>query len=211
MDFDLGRMILITPPILLALTIHEFAHAWTAYQLGDPTAKDQGRITLNPIKHLDPIGTIAIFITAMAGVGIGWAKPVPVNPYNFKNMDRDDLLVSIAGPVSNMLQALVMGLVVRLLLITGMLPMQSSIILMLLVGVQINLALAIFNMIPIFPLDGSHILRALAPTNMKVWLDEIRPYASILLLILIFTPVLGYIIVPFIRIFGKIFVGSPFF
>ncbi|RMH72466.1 MAG: site-2 protease family protein [Gemmatimonadetes bacterium] len=206
-NFSLERLVLITPPILLALTVHEFAHAWSAYKLGDPTAKNEGRLTLNPLHHMDPIGTFAIFITAMVGFGIGWARPVPVNPYNFKHMDRDDLLVSIAGPASNMLQAIVMGVAVRVCLWLG-LAVNSPLVMMLFAGLTINLALAIFNMLPIFPLDGSHILRALVPSRYKIMLDESRRYAPLLLLFLIFTPILGYIISPFIFRFSVLFLGS---
>ncbi len=136
--------------LVVAITVHEFSHAWVANYLGDPTAKYQGRVTLNPLKHLDLMGTIMLFI-----VGLGWGKPVPVNPANLQNPRRDGALVAIAGPASNILVAIVIALPYKYLLahygLTPWVGMMRAIF-------DLNLLLAIFNMIPLPPLDGSKII-----------------------------------------------------
>ena len=202
----LAQYILLTPVILFSLSIHEFAHAWMANKLGDPTAKNEGRLTLNPIKHIDPIGLIAFFI-----LKFGWAKPVPVNPYNFKNLDRDDMLVSAAGPASNFIIALIVGLAIRIWLMAG--NIAPAAFYMLRLALFMNLALAIFNLIPVFPLDGSHILRSLLPTEKKITFDQTKHYGPFILIGLImlgnFTgiSILGIIIFPFVNFFTRIFAG----
>ncbi len=159
-------LIILLPGILAALTIHEFAHGWVAWRLGDPTAKEAGRLTLNPLSHLDPIGTLMLFI-----VHFGWAKPVPVNPFNFSNPRRDMMMVSIAGPAANVGLALIIALVMRLLINFGIMnPYGSILFLMMSVGVFINLILAFFNMIPIPPLDGSKVVSGLLPLrHLDAW------------------------------------------
>ena len=153
------------PAILLALTIHELSHAAAAYKLGDPTARDQGRLTLNPIVHLDLLGTIML----LTGL-FGWAKPVPVNPYNLRNPKRDMMLISVAGPLSNIIQALLCGFVIRgifALTAVGQEPMNSPfakyILLFLFFAFLINSGLAFFNLLPLYPLDGSKILAWFLP------------------------------------------------
>ncbi len=156
--------------LLVALTVHEFAHAWTAYKLGDPTAERAGRVTLNPFAHLDPLGTIVFFLTQ----GFGWAKPVPVNPTNFSNPRRDDILVSAAGPISNLILAFFSGLLFFTLQFSRVLPFPDSpeatplvILLFKILSymLTVNLILAFFNLIPLFPLDGSHIVKNFLPLN----------------------------------------------
>lgn len=146
--------LIIAVAIIFALSVHEFFHAWMAYYLGDNTAKDQGRLTINPLAHLDPFGTLLIFIA-----GIGWGKPVPFNPYNLRNQKWGPSLVSLAGPGSNFLMALLVGLSLRFLELDNF-----ALIFFLSFFVWINLILGVFNLMPIPPLDGSHIFFALFPS-----------------------------------------------
>lgn len=152
--------ILRIPAILLALTIHEFAHGWMALRLGDPTARDAGRLTLNPVAHLDIFGAVMLLLGPF-----GWAKPVPVNGYYFKKPKRDILLVSAAGPVSNILLAIILGSIHRLLMVhsSGFIDSYPHLQQFLLVTILINLGISFFNLLPVPPLDGSKILVSLLP------------------------------------------------
>jgi len=153
------RLLIQIPILLLTLTIHEFSHGYVAYLLGDDTAKRAGRLTLNPISHIDPVGLLMLFI-----VHIGWAKPVPVNPYNFKNQKRDMAITAAAGPASNFVMAIILSVVFNLLKATSPDILYSGSVIaqfftgMLVYAILINLALGIFNLIPIPPMDGSKIL-----------------------------------------------------
>ena len=178
---QLQSMLLIAPPILLALTFHEYAHAFVANRLGDDTAKQSGRLSLNPLRHLDPLGTIMIFL-----VHFGWAKPVPVNPYRLKNPKKDMLWISAAGPLANIALALASGMLFRVLVAAGETPDRTSImglfIYVVLMSLQINLALAIFNILPIAPLDGSKILAGLLPAGfgkMFYFMERYGPLYSL--------------------------------
>ena len=164
-----SSFILLAPGILAALTVHEFAHGWVAFKLGDNTARDHGRLTLNPLAHLDPVGTIMLFL-----FHFGWAKPVPVNPYNFRgdirDMRRGMIWVSLAGPGSNVIFAAVLGLIFRIALATGTINFGDTAYLMFTFGIFINLMLAFFNLIPIPPLDGSKIVEGFLPTRyLPAW------------------------------------------
>ncbi|KPL06884.1 hypothetical protein AMJ86_06710 [bacterium SM23_57] len=208
---NFSHFIIIAPPILLALTIHEVAHGWIAYKLGDPTAKNAGRLTLNPLPHLDPIGTILLFIAH-----IGWAKPVPVNPMYFQNPKRDLMWVSLAGPVSNLGLALIFGLIFRIIpkasLITAT-GMSRVIVVMLIYAVVINLVLAIFNLIPIPPLDGSKILMGFAPRELEAQLLQLERFGPMLVVGLVLIgsllhfPILWMVMKPFISFFSILFAG----
>ncbi len=173
------KFILTIPPVLLALTVHEFAHGWMAYRLGDPTPKLAGRLTLNPLKHLDPIGTLMVFL-----VRIGWAKPVPVNPYNFRNPVSGMLLTAAAGPGANFVLAIALGLCYRLL--SGFHPLYGSfsyrmVLFMIEFTIFISIALGIFNLIPIPPLDGSKILMGLLPERYRESYGRLERYGPVIL------------------------------
>ena len=201
------RMIILIPPILLAVTVHEVAHGWVAWRLGDPTAKAMGRLTLNPIKHLDPIGTLVFFLTQT----IGWAKPVPVNPQYMKDPKKDMIWVSIAGPASNILMAALAALFIRhgLRPVSAFLPdpVLTPLTLMLILSVQINIGLAVFNLIPIPPLDGSKVLMGLLPRELAIRYAQFERWGFVLLLLLVFTGITGRIIVPLVYFLYNIFMG----
>lgn len=186
---SLYNIALMLPAIILGLTFHEFAHGWVANRLGDRTARDLGRLTVNPLAHVDPVGLILLFVA-----GFGWAKPVPINPNNFRgDMQRGILLVSLAGPATNMLMA-VASAVIWGAFAGFRLPYFNEIMYNL---IQINVVLGIFNLIPIPPLDGSKILAGILPGRQN-WLYQLETYGAILLIILVFTGA--------IRIVFKIFV-----
>ncbi len=187
-------------PLLGAVTFHELAHGYVAYRLGDPTAKLAGRLTLNPIKHLDFLGTLVFIVTQM----IGWAKPVPVNPYNLRNPRRDMIWVSLAGPVTNLLIAVLSALLYKMVVA---LPVQNvffikkvlvPVALMLQISVILNIGLAVFNAIPIPPLDGSKILMGILPPRQALAYSKIEPYGFFIILALIFLRVIDYVIFPLI-------------
>ncbi|RUM45354.1 MAG: site-2 protease family protein [Desulfocapsa sp.] len=195
------QLIILAPPILLALTVHEFAHGYIAYRFGDPTARDQGRLTLNPLKHLDPLGTLAFFI-----IKIGWAKPVPVNPNYFKNPRKDMLWVALAGPAVNFALAVSSAIGVKIVwfIATNIpySPMAKAILLplneVLMASVWINLVLCIFNFLPIPPLDGSKILAGLLPPDMARSYASIERYGFVIIMLLAFTGILSKMIMPVI-------------
>ncbi len=165
--------------LIIAITIHEFSHALTADRLGDPTPRSQGRLTLNPLKHLDPIGTIMIFL-----VHFGWGKPVPIDPYNLKNPKKDEMLISLAGPASNLIFAALLSLIVRFI------PLGLLATFLLSTAIQFNVLLAVFNLIPIPPLDGSKILLNLLPTSIsEQWQEAFNQYGFILLIAFLFIPI----------------------
>lgn len=209
---NIQTLLLIAPPILLALTFHEYAHAYVAHRYGDDTAKQSGRLSLNPLRHLDPLGTIMIFL-----VQFGWAKPVPVNPYQLKNPKKDMLWISAAGPLSNMLLALVSGLLLRMLSdfsgTTDRDSVAGVLILMVFLSMKINLALAIFNILPIAPLDGSKILYGLLPPRFGKMIFALERYGPFILIGLIIfgratgVSILGGLIWPFVEFFSKLFGG----
>jgi Zn-dependent protease len=149
--------IIFVPVLLLALTLHEFGHAWTAVHFGDPTPKEAGRLTLNPLKHLDPLGTVFMFVAHF-----GWATPVPVNPANFTH-PRADLWVSLAGIMANLGQAVLYAGIWHALRYTFPATLGVGVGRFVILGIMVNLSLALFNLLPIFPLDGSHVAKNLLP------------------------------------------------
>lgn len=205
---NLTSIILSAPAILFGLTIHEYAHALIALKLGDPTAKFMGRLTLNPLKHLDPIGTISLFLFQL-----GWAKPVPINPNYFRNYKQGVLLTSLAGPSANFISATAFGLLLRIIYSFSSVSPNSFIIIILEMFVFFNLVLAIFNLIPIPPLDGSKILYYLLPTTMAEEYAKLEQFGFFILIgIIILGRLVGFsilsvIILPIIRIFSAIIIG----
>jgi len=204
------RLVITAPPILISLTVHEFAHAWAALYMGDPTAKMLGRLTLNPLKHLDPVGTIMLFFSGL----VGWAKPVPVNPRNFRDYKRGEIVVSAAGPVSNLVMAIVCAVILKVMAATAptvgaALPwLYTPLYLMAQVGVIINIAMAVFNILPIPPLDGSHILAALLPPRSAYSFSRIQPYGFMILLLFIATGAFSTIFSPVIYLLAGILMGG---
>ena len=201
-DDFIQRLILAAPAILFALTVHEYFHAWTALRYGDSTARDMGRLTLNPIDHLDFMGTAVFFISHFT---FGWAKPVPVNLMNVRgNVRVADFWISAAGPISNMGLAVLFGILYRLGDGFGF-SHSGPVLKFFLTCVTINVALAFFNLLPMYPLDGSHILRNVLPLRYEesiMRFERIAPFILLLLIITgVFWVVLGPIVVFFIRIF----------
>jgi Zn-dependent protease len=185
MDIDIRGLIIFFPVLLFSLTVHEFAHGWVAFKCGDDTAKRMGRLTMNPIKHLDPIGTIMMIGTFLTHyVPFGWAKPVPVDPRLFRNPKRDIMLVSLAGPVSNILTAFAAVVVAKALHFIPI-PMAVEINQLLLILALSNTGLALFNLLPFAPLDGSKILIGLLPNHMIPKYLYYSHYAGIAFLIMI--------------------------
>ncbi len=191
--------------LLFSAIIHEVSHGQMALILGDKTAKLMGRITINPLPHLDPIGSIllpALLILSNSGFFFAWAKPVPVNPYNLKNPKRDTALVALAGPASNIIIAISLAIILRILIMFGLTSIQDSFSWLILKTVLINLMLAIFNLVPIPPLDGSKILVGILPQRLAHIETLLNQYGIILLFIFIFW--FSWIIIPIINFLFKL-------
>lgn len=198
LHYDLSVIPYVIISLVIAFTFHEFAHAYVAYKFGDETAKNQGRLTLNPLSHLDPLGTILIFIA-----GFGWARPVPVNRFFFKNPRLAGILVSIAGPISNLLIAFVGYVMLNLLIINGSLypfAYASELEMFLNILVSLNITLFIFNLLPFPPLDGYRIIEDLAPRQIRAKLTQFENYGALIFLIIVFTPLDRYLIYPVFNI-----------
>jgi Zn-dependent protease len=203
-DNIIAELAILVVPILAAVTFHELAHGWVAYKLGDPTAKMMGRLTLNPFAHLDPFGTLAFVLTR----AIGWAKPVPVNPRYLRNPHRDMIWVSLAGPAANLLLAAVFAVVFGFLLRGGGAVLGGYVLPVLYMtqaGVTINIGLAVFNLIPVPPLDGSKILMGLLPLPQALAFSRLEPYGFMILLLLIFSGMVGRIVIPPVKTLTGLF------
>lgn len=201
---------------LISAAVHESAHAWTAFKFGDPTAKLQNRISLNPANHIDIVGTVIIpFVVFLSGIPIiGWARPTPVNQSNFANPKRDGMFVSGAGPVSNLLSVAALAILWHIAFSfvpkTALeITMASRISLLFCyvfgMGILVNLMLAVFNMLPIHPLDGSGVLEGLLPRTWAEAYEKMRPFGFIILLILFYLPAFSGVIIGIVGFIGDLF------
>jgi Zn-dependent protease len=197
------RIVVWALPVLFAITVHEVAHGWVARKLGDPTAMMLGRLTLNPLKHIDPIGTVVVPIALMlmGGFIFGWAKPVPVTWENLKNPKRDMALVAVAGPLSNLIMAVLWALIMKLGFMIGdtFSWLAWPLIYMGGAGIAINTILMLLNLLPIPPLDGGRVLAGLLPGPWAWQLSRIEPYGLMIMVALLATGMLGRILGPPMR------------
>ena len=202
-DFSLLSLLAGLPGLLIALVIHEYAHARVAVAMGDFTPKLMGRLTLNPKAHIDPIGLLMLLVAHF-----GWAKPVSINPRNFKNWRQGELLVALAGPLSNLLVAFVTAIVYAIAYKMGVFSQGVQMVLTLIIIYNINFA--IFNMIPIPPLDGSKVLMSFLPDKYAYKLAGLERYSLIILVVMMMTPILSMVLVPMQRLilgFFNIIIG----
>lgn len=208
---DPAVQVILIPVIIFALSFHEFSHGWMANRFGDPTAYNAGRLTLNPMAHLDIFGSLALYF-----MGFGWAKPVPVNPRNLLNPKREMMWIALAGPVSNLIVAFASGILLSILFNTGIISVESAILMVLVMSLQINLVLAIFNFLPIPPLDGSRILEGVIPHKYSQQLMQFQRYGPQVLMGLIllsmFTRfnIFAIVISPIMNVFLKLFTFGVF-
>ena len=189
-------------PVLFAITLHEAAHGYVARHFGDMTAWQQGRISLNPIRHIDPVGTILLPILTlwMGGIMFGWAKPVPVNFSALRHPKKDMLWVALAGPASNIFMALCWALFAKIALAFPENYYSAPLLEMAMIGIKINVVLMVLNLLPLPPLDGGRVAISMLPHRLAYRLAQIEPYGMFILIFLAFTPVLWWILRPFMNI-----------
>jgi len=188
--------------ILIAITIHEFAHAWMADHLGDPTARSQGRLSLNPMVHIDTLGMILLLV-----IGFGWGKPVPFDPFNLKNPRKDAALISIAGPLINLILAFILSMIIRIIILMNLSFLFSFVSLLFVPIIQLNIILGVFNLLPVHPLDGFKVVGGLLSEKKAIEWYQLERYGIFLLLLLIIplgnSSMLDSIIRPIISFFYK--------
>lgn len=197
-DFSLGQKIILwVIPLLFAITVHETAHGWVASKCGDPTAKLLGRLTLNPLKHIDPIGTIIVpaILFSLGGFIFGWAKPVPITWQNLRNPRRDMALVAAAGPLANLFMAFLWVAIAKVAMAFD----NSPIIYMAQIGVTINLVLMLLNLIPIPPLDGSRVVASFLSPKMAYQFNKLEVYGFLILVLLLASGILGRVLGPLLQ------------
>lgn len=196
-------------PVIFAITLHEVSHGWAARRFGDRTAELLGRLTLNPIRHIDPVGSIAVpLVLAFLNLPpFGWAKPVPVNPRNLRKPKQQMVLVAAAGPASNFVMALFWAMCFALALHAPMpvIGLRQFLLSMAQIGITFNVLLAIFNLMPIPPLDGGRVLRGLVPESMGRGLDALEPYGLIIVMALLALGVLGQVVAPLVNVVSGLF------
>ncbi len=198
MDSLIQTIAIAAIPILFAITIHEAAHGYVARYFGDMTAYQQGRISLNPMRHIDPVGTILLplLTLVLGGILFGWAKPVPVNFGALRHPKKDMLWVAIAGPASNFVMALGWGMLAKLAWMSPESYFSAPLLEMAQVGIKINVVLMVLNLIPLPPLDGGRVAVSILPHQQAYQLARIEPYGMFILIALAITPVLGWILTP---------------
>ena len=209
MDYQIiQQFIIILLPILLAITVHEAAHGWAALQLGDSTAWQLGRVTLNPLKHIDPIGTVIvpIIMFTLGGLMFGWAKPVPVNWRYLQQPRRDMALVAIAGPSANFLMAIIWAIIAKLGWLTSTWFEPSLFFLYMgQAGIVINTVFMVLNLMPILPLDGGRVLYSILPPSLARSFGQLEPFGLIILIVLLASGLLGKILIPLVElIYGQL-------
>ena len=198
-DFSLMSLLAGIPGLIISMVVHEYAHARMAVTLGDFTPKLMGRLTLDPRAHIDPVGLLMLFL-----VRFGWAKPVIINPSNFRQPRRDDILVSLAGPLANLLTAFLALFLLVIVSQFGVHLSQGTILVCRLIIIY-NINFAIFNLIPLPPLDGSHILKQLLPRELAWRFASLERYSLLILIVFVMTPILQYVFVPMQQIIWQVF------
>ena len=205
-EFSLIQKIIIYAiPVLFAITVHEVAHGWIASKLGDQTAKMMGRLTLNPIKHIDPVGTIIVpvILLMLSPFILGWAKPVPVDWRNLRRPRQDMAWVALAGPAANLGMLIIWALLAKIIIVSGFGNYNYSLpfIAMAMIGITINIVLMVLNLIPIPPLDGSRVVSALLPPRTAMQYNRLEPYGLMIVLLLLFSGILGRYFFPVVEFF----------